>query len=59
MQFLGLYDYNPQTSSSSANPEFELSFKEGSLIKILGQQMSDGYYVGEVHINSIINTIID
>lgn len=47
-QFLGLYDYDPKTSSSSENPEFELSFKEGSMLKIFGHKMSDGYYVGEV-----------
>jgi hypothetical protein len=30
------------------NPEFELGFKEGSLVKVFGEQMSDGYYIGEV-----------
>ena len=39
-------------SSASATPEFELSFKEGSLIKVFGQKMSDGYYIGEVQLHN-------
>lgn len=54
MQFLGLYDYEPLLSSASANPEFELSFKEGSLVKVFGQKMSDGYYIGEVQLHTSI-----
>ena len=54
-QYIGLYDYNPLTSSPSPNPEFELGFKEGSLMKIFGREMSDGYFVGEVRITAVIH----
>ena len=54
LQFIGLYDYDPNTSSSNMNPEFELKFKEGSLIKVFGKMMSDGYFIGEVLFACII-----
>lgn len=47
-QVLAICDYNPMTSSASTNPEFELQFKEGDLIKIFGEKMEDGFCIGEV-----------
>ncbi len=48
VQFVALYDYTPATCSPSDNPEFELAFKEGNLVRVLGQEMEDGFLVGEV-----------
>lgn len=48
LQFVALYDYDPQKSSPSANPEFELCVKEGNLVKVFGMEMSDGFLMGEV-----------
>lgn len=47
---LAVCDYNPISSSSSSHPEFELQFKEGDLIKVFGEKMPDGYYIGDVSI---------
>ena len=47
-QFVALYDYDPLKCSPSDNPEFELELKEGSLVKVFGQEMDDGFLVGEV-----------
>eukprot|EP00095_Tigriopus_kingsejongensis_P007068 maker-scaffold1121_size61474-snap-gene-0.20 protein:Tk07068 transcript:maker-scaffold1121_size61474-snap-gene-0.20-mRNA-1 annotation:"peripheral-type benzodiazepine receptor-associated protein 1-like isoform x1" len=46
--FVALFDYDPPTMSP--NPEAcddELYFREGQLIKILGEKDSDGFYWGE------------
>ena len=45
---MALYDYNPLMSSPSDNPEFELTLREGNLIKVFGQELAEGYLVGEV-----------
>lgn len=47
-QFVALYDYDPLKCSPSDNPDFELELKEGSLVKVFGQEMADGFMVGEV-----------
>ena len=47
-QVMVLYDYDPAKCSPSDNPEFELSLKEGNLVKVFGEEMSDGFLVGEV-----------
>lgn len=44
---MALYDYDAAKCSPSDNPEFELSFKEGDLILVHGQE-KDGFLVGEV-----------
>ena len=48
LQFVALYDYDPQKSSPSPNPEFELQLREGNLVKVFGREMSDGFLMGEV-----------
>ena len=48
LQFVALYDYDPQKSCPSTNPEFELCLKEGNLVKVFGMEMSDGFLMGEV-----------
>ncbi len=48
---MALYDYDPVTCSPSDNPEFELAFKEGNLVRVLGKEMEDGFLVGEVSKN--------
>ena len=45
---MALYDYDPLRCSPSDNPDFELELKEGSLVKVFGQEMADGFMVGEV-----------
>ena len=46
--FVALFDYDPPTMSP--NPEAcdeELPFREGQLIKIIGEKDADGFYWGE------------
>ena len=50
LQFIALYDYDPFKSSPCEHPEFELSFSEGDLIRIYGQEMDDGFMAGEVRL---------
>lgn len=37
LQFIALYDYDPNTQSPNDNPETELAFREGDIIDITGQ----------------------
>jgi len=46
--FIALFDYDPyQMSPNQDSCSEELPFKEGQLIKVLGDQDDDGYYYGE------------
>ena len=47
-QYVALYDYDPVKCSPNEHPEFELSFKEGALLKVYGGEMEDGFLAGEV-----------
>ena len=47
-QFIALYDYDPVKSSPCDHPEFELALCEGDLLMVYGQEMEDGFMVGEV-----------
>lgn len=55
---MALYDYDPFKSSPCEHPEFELSFSEGDLIRIYGQEMEDGFMAGEVRL-SLPSLILD
>lgn len=45
---MALFDYDPfKMSPNTDSCSEELSFKEGELIKVYGDQDSDGYYYGE------------
>ena len=46
--FVALFDYDPPTMSPNPDAcEEELPFREGQLIKIVGEKDSDGFYWGE------------
>ena len=46
--FVALFDYEPATMSPNPeSSEEELPFREGQLIKIVGEKDSDGFYWGE------------
>ncbi|CAF0705935.1 unnamed protein product [Brachionus calyciflorus] len=46
--FMALFDYDPlKMSPNTDSCQEELPFKEGQLIKIFGEQDSDGFYYGE------------
>lgn len=46
--FLALFDYDPfKMSPNTDSCSEELPFREGELIKVYGDQDSDGYYYGE------------
>ena len=47
-QCVALYDYIPTKCSPNENPEFELELREGALVKIVGQELTDGFLVGEI-----------
>ena len=36
LQFVALYDYDPNTQSPNDNPETELAFREGEIIEVTG-----------------------
>jgi len=47
--FVALFDYDPATMSPNPNAAFEeLAFKEGSIIKVVGDKGPDGFYRGEL-----------
>lgn len=47
--FVALFDYDPSTMSPNPNAASEeLAFKEGSIIKVLGDKGPDGFYYGEL-----------
>lgn len=47
--FVALFDYDPSTMSPNPNAaNEELGFKEGSIIKIIGDKGPDGFYRGEL-----------
>lgn len=46
--FIALFDYDPfKMSPNTDSCQEELPFKEGQLIKVFGDQDSDGFYYGE------------
>ena len=46
--FVALFDYEPATMSPNPDSsDEELPFREGQLIKIVGEKDSDGFYWGE------------
>ncbi|XP_064383629.1 early endosome antigen 1-like isoform X3 [Halichondria panicea] len=47
--FIALYDYDPVKSSPCDHPEFELALCEGDLLMVYGQEMEDGFMVGELN----------
>lgn len=47
--FVALFDYDPSTMSPNPNAASEeLAFKEGSIIKVIGDKGPDGFYRGEL-----------
>ena len=47
-QVLALYSYDPYTMSPNDNPEIELQFKEGDIIRIQPDMDKYGFYQGEM-----------
>ena len=47
-QVLALYSYDPYTMSPNDNPEIELAFKEGDIIKVRGDMDKYGFFQGEM-----------
>ena len=47
-QMLALYSYDPYTMSPNENPEIELPFKEGDIIRIQPDMDKYGFYQGEM-----------
>ena len=47
-QVLALYSYDPYTMSPNDNPEIELPFKEGDIIRIQPDMDKYGFYQGEM-----------
>lgn len=46
--FVALFDYNPITMSPNSDAaEEELPFKEGQILKVIGDKDADGFYKGE------------
>lgn len=45
---MAVYSYNPMEHSPNENPERELTFKEGDLIRVQGHMRNDGFYHGMV-----------
>lgn len=52
-QFVALYDYDPFKSSPNPNPESELRFKEGDILRVFNTSRKDGFYVGKVCVRRI------
>ncbi|XP_074610685.1 uncharacterized protein LOC141865174 isoform X4 [Acropora palmata] len=46
--FVALYDYDPFKSSPNPNPESELRFKEGDILRVFNTSRKDGFYVGKL-----------
>ena len=47
-QVLALYSYDPYTMSPNENPEIELAFKEGDIIRVQGEMDKYGFFQGEM-----------
>ncbi|XP_071506772.1 RIMS-binding protein 2-like [Diadema antillarum] len=48
--FIAMFDYNPAIMSPNVDgAEEELQFKEGDVIKIIGDRDADGFFVGELN----------
>jgi hypothetical protein len=47
--FIALYDYQPSTMSPNPDPEAELEFKEGDLIKVFGEENDDGFFTATLN----------
>ncbi|KAJ8025592.1 Janus kinase and microtubule-interacting protein 2 [Holothuria leucospilota] len=47
--FMAVYSYNPMEHSPNENPERELTFKEGDLIRVQGHMRNDGFYHGMIN----------
>ncbi|EDO34249.1 predicted protein, partial [Nematostella vectensis] len=46
--FVALYDYDPMKSSPNTNPEFELAFREGDILRVEDTSRKDGFYFGSL-----------
>ena len=45
--FVAIYDYDPKAMSPNADNDEELPFKKGEIVKIIGEQDPDGFYLGQ------------
>ena len=52
MQYVALYDYDPQTSSPNDEPSDELSLTTGDTVTVLKDVRDDGFVKAEVRLTS-------
>lgn len=47
--FVALYDYDPMKSSPNSNPQYELKFTEGDILRVEDTTRKDGFYFGSLN----------
>ena len=47
--YVALYDYDPMKSSPNTNPQYELKFIEGDILRVEDTSRKDGFYFGSLN----------